>query len=56
MWPERLQEPINEFNTDGYIAMTFPVLYPLGTGSLSESRSRNLTAAKLNFGFLKSEF
>ena len=29
-WPTQDPEPINEYNTDGYMAMAFPSLFPTG--------------------------
>lgn len=37
-WPEIGQSPINEFNTQGYIACAFPVLFPFGNADLRTPR------------------
>ena len=34
MWPNIDDTAINEFNTPGYIAYTFPTLYPIGSADL----------------------
>ncbi len=43
-WPSVGADPINEFNTIGYIAQAFPCLFPYGTGDYLENKSKKLTA------------
>ena len=34
-WPAIAHEPVNEFNTEGYIACAFPALFPTGSADLN---------------------
>ncbi|KAK3925313.1 dTDP-glucose 4,6-dehydratase 2, partial [Frankliniella fusca] len=43
-WPRISSEPGNEFNSPGYVAQAFPVLYPYGFGDLYEVKSKQVTA------------
>ena len=47
-YPETSYAPINEFVTEGYIAMAFPTLFPYGTCDLRDNSSRrtNVTASE----------
>ena len=43
-WPEANPVPVNEFRTEGYIAMAFPHLFPRGKASfLDNTREISLT-------------
>lgn len=37
-WPTIGERPINEFNTEGYIARAFPTLFPKGDADLHSPR------------------
>jgi len=39
MWPTQDPQPINEYNTEGYMAMAFPSLFPTGCADFRD-RSR----------------
>ena len=43
MWPTPGADPINEFNTEGYISCAFPILFPTGAADLLAPRSRTVT-------------
>ncbi|RGB22274.1 hypothetical protein C1646_776370 [Rhizophagus diaphanus] len=45
-WPQIDNSPINEFQTPGYIAIAFPMLYPTGKADLHTERIRNIKLAK----------
>ena len=38
-YPSTSSEPINEFNTEGYIACAFPTSFPTGNGDSSQPRN-----------------
>jgi len=42
-WPDISPNPINEFDTEGYISKAFPTLFPYGTGDLYASRVHRVT-------------
>lgn len=42
-WPHINKEKINEFNTVGYVAMAFPVLFPYGHADLRTRREKTIT-------------
>lgn len=42
-YPSLSSEPINEFRSKGYIARTFPALFPTGKGDYLQPRTRSLT-------------
>ena len=42
-WPNRDKEPINEFDTEGYIARAFPCLFPTGAADLKGNRTKKVT-------------
>src|ERR1041384_4977274 len=46
MWPEIEGNPINEFQTPGYIARAFPALYPHGKADLRSERIRDIKPAE----------
>jgi hypothetical protein len=39
-WPTQGETPINEYNTEGYIAMAFPTLFPYGRADLRDHSHR----------------
>ena len=42
-WPTQdLDNPINEYTTDGYIAMAFPTLFPTGCADLRDQSDRQM--------------
>ncbi|KAK3907761.1 ATP-dependent DNA helicase [Frankliniella fusca] len=43
-WPQICPDPINEFNTAGYIVQAFPILFPYGRGDYLNVKSRQITA------------
>ncbi|RGB24564.1 hypothetical protein C1646_772915 [Rhizophagus diaphanus] len=45
-WLQIDNSPINEFQTPGYIAMVFPMLYPTGKADLYTERIRDIKPAK----------
>src|SRR2546421_106808 len=46
VWPKIKNEPINEFETAGYIACAFPTLYPTGNADLRQVRIREVNPAE----------
>jgi arsenate reductase-like glutaredoxin family protein len=42
-WPAQDPIPINEFNTDGYMAQAFPTLFPFGRADYNAERNVKLT-------------
>ena len=46
MWPEIDNNPINEFQTPGYIARAFPTLYPYGKADLRSEQARDIKPAE----------
>ena len=40
-WPTQGEAPINEYKTEGYIAMAFPTLFPNGRADLRDNSHRN---------------
>ena len=42
-WPEISKSPINEFTHEGYMALSFPTLYPTGEADFNCSRMRKVT-------------
>ena len=44
-WPATEGNPINEFNTEGYIACAFPTLFPEGLADFLAPRQRMVTIA-----------
>ncbi len=46
MWPVIEGNPINEFQTPGYMARAFPTLYPYGLADLRSGRPRDIKPAK----------
>lgn len=49
IWPQIDHNPINEFQTPGYIAMAFPTLYPTGKADLRAERIRDRYKAGRTF-------
>ena len=47
-WPTQDPEPINKYNTEGYMAMTFPSLFPTGCADFRDQSQRieKITLAK----------
>ena len=43
MWPVTGTNPINEFNTEGYISCAFPTLFPTGAADLLAPRAHMVT-------------
>lgn len=43
-WPKISSDPVNEFNTRGYIAQAFPVLFPYGRGDYLDVKKKKVTA------------
>ncbi|KAK3924474.1 ATP-dependent DNA helicase, partial [Frankliniella fusca] len=43
-WPKISSDPANEFNTRGYIAQAFPVLFPYGRGDYLDVKKKKVTA------------
>ncbi|XP_012143156.1 uncharacterized protein LOC105662771 [Megachile rotundata] len=41
-WPMQENQPINEFDTEGYIAQAFPTLFPFGRADLNQERNRRI--------------
>ena len=39
-WPTFGDRPVNEFTTEGYIAMAFPTLFPKGAANLRDAINR----------------
>jgi len=39
-WPTVGERPVNEFTTEGYIAMAFPTLFPKGAADLRDAINR----------------
>jgi len=46
IWPQINSNPVNEFQTPGYIAYAFPSLYPTGCADLRAERIRDVKPAK----------
>ena len=46
MWPNLGINAINEFNTPGYIARAFPVLYPTGSADLRAEHARDVNPSE----------
>lgn len=46
IWPHIGNNPINEFQTQGYIARAFPTLYPTGIADFRTERARNIKPAE----------
>ncbi|EXX53883.1 hypothetical protein RirG_239720 [Rhizophagus irregularis DAOM 197198w] len=46
MWPQINGNPVNEFQTPGYIACAFPTLYPTGSADLRAERIRDIKPAE----------
>jgi len=46
LWPEINGNPINEFQTPGYMVRAFPTLYPHGRGDLHSERVREIKPAE----------
>jgi len=42
LWPTQDENPINEYTTEGYIAMAFPTLFPFGNADLRDSSRREV--------------
>lgn len=42
-WPQLGDQPINEFNTEGYMSCAFPTLYPTGAADFTAPRERQVT-------------
>ena len=42
-WPHRVDTPVNEFNTKGYMSCAFPTLFPTGAGDFLAPRERVVT-------------
>ena len=42
-WPQLGDQPINEFNTEGYMSCAFPSLYPTGAADFNAPRERQVT-------------
>jgi hypothetical protein len=40
LWPTQNPHPINEYNTEGYIAMAFPTLFPTGRADFRDHSRR----------------
>lgn len=40
-WPTQGETPINEYNTEGYIAMAFPTLFPYGRADFRDHSDRH---------------
>jgi len=40
LWPTVGEKPVNEFTTEGYIAMAFPTLFPNGSADLRDAIGR----------------
>ena len=45
-WPQINSNPVNEFQTSGYIACAFPSLYPTGSADLRAERIRDIKPAE----------
>jgi len=43
MWPTRGQNPINKFNTEGYLSCAFPTLFPSGAADFLSPRLNRIT-------------
>ncbi|KAK3911506.1 ATP-dependent DNA helicase RRM3 [Frankliniella fusca] len=43
-WPQIHADPVNEFNSNGYIVQAFPVLFPYGLGDYLNLKSKRITA------------
>ena len=43
MWPNREQNPINEFSMEGYFSRAFPTLFPTGTAEFLAPRIHKIT-------------
>ncbi|KAK3910147.1 ATP-dependent DNA helicase [Frankliniella fusca] len=43
-WPQIHADPVNEFNSNGYIVQAFPVLFPYGLGDYLNLKSKQITA------------
>jgi len=41
-WPTQDTNPINEYTTEGYIAMAFPTLFPCGKADLRDMSGREM--------------
>jgi len=41
-WPKLDEEPVDEFNTPGYIACAFPTLFPFGNADLRQHRNNEI--------------
>ena len=39
-WPTLSEKPVNEFTTEGYVAMAFPTLFPKGDADLRDAINR----------------
>ncbi|PKK75534.1 hypothetical protein RhiirC2_863195 [Rhizophagus irregularis] len=46
MWPQINGNPVNEFQTPGYIACAFPTLYPTGSADLRAERIKDIKPAE----------
>ncbi|CAB4437360.1 unnamed protein product [Rhizophagus irregularis] len=46
MWPQINGNPVNEFQTPGYIACVFPTLYPIGSADLCAERIKDIKPAE----------
>ena len=53
MWPNIDNNPVNEFQTPGYIACAFPTLYPTGDGDLRSMHVRDIKPAEYFSHLLK---
>ncbi len=42
-WPPRVDAPVNEFVTEGYMSCAFPTLFPTGAGDFLAPRERAVT-------------
>lgn len=53
MWPSIDGNPVNEFQTPGYIACAFLILYPTSKADLRSEHVRDIKPAKYFLHFLK---